>query len=345
MTRLTRILSIDGGGIRGVLPGQILVSLEKKLQQKSNDPNARIADYFDMIAGTSTGGILTCLYLCPDYRNPSRPLFNAQQAVDLYLRNAKSIFQNNLRHKHFSMEVFIAEKYISEALEKILKSYFKNVKLSQLLKPCIIPSYNIKDRSTHFFTQHDAKESSSYDFLLWEVARATSAAPAYFEPARIHSLSGVPYPLIDGGVFANNPSLCAYAEARQLFKSSDNSKNITAADMFILSIGTGDLKRSYDYEKGVRWGSSGWVQPALDVLLSGANDTVDFQLRQMFNDMDNDENYIRISPEMGLATPELDDASSKNLEALKEAGIATAEKYDLDLERISDFLIKSNIKE
>ena len=68
-----RILSIDGGGIRGILPGQILVALEEKLQKKSKNEAARIADYFDLVAGTSTGGILTCLYLCPGEKDPTRP--------------------------------------------------------------------------------------------------------------------------------------------------------------------------------------------------------------------------------------------------------------------------------
>jgi len=78
------ILSIDGGGIRGIIPGQVLVALEQQLQQLSGDPNKRLADVFDMIAGTSTGGILACLYLSPDLAT-NRPKFSAAQAVDLYL--------------------------------------------------------------------------------------------------------------------------------------------------------------------------------------------------------------------------------------------------------------------
>ena len=83
--KLTKILSIDGGGIRGVIPGQILVRLEEKLKTLDKNPHARIADYFDLIAGTSTGGILTCLYLCPESAKSKRPRFSAQDAVDLYL--------------------------------------------------------------------------------------------------------------------------------------------------------------------------------------------------------------------------------------------------------------------
>ena len=92
MSKPFRILSIDGGGIRGILPGQLLVELEKKLQILSNNQQARIADYFDMIAGTSTGGILTCLYLYPDENDPKRPFFTAEEAVNLYIENGGGIF-------------------------------------------------------------------------------------------------------------------------------------------------------------------------------------------------------------------------------------------------------------
>jgi patatin-like phospholipase/acyl hydrolase len=346
MAELLRILSIDGGGIRGVLPGQVMVALEQKLQRKSNNPDARIADYFDLFAGTSTGGILTCLYLCPDDKIPARPRFSAKDAVDLYLKNGGSIFKNDLRHRLYSTGGFSEEKYPSAAIERLLKEYFGDTKLSELLKPCLITSYDIHKRSTHFFTQHDAKEKEGYDYLVRDVTRATSAAPTYFEPARATSLSGVSYPLVDGGVFANNPAMCAYAEARHQdqFKREDGSKNVTATDMFILSIGTGSVKKSYDYNKAIGWGALGWIEPVLDIMMSGASDTIDFQLRQIFDAIDKENNYIRIDPEMGEADTEMDNASPENLQALKEAGIATAEKYEDELERVADFLVKSSIK-
>lgn len=78
-----RILSIDGGGIRGILPGLILVCLEEKLKIKSGNPNARLGDFFDLVAGTSTGAILSAAYLCPN--DKGKPKFSAQEAVNFYL--------------------------------------------------------------------------------------------------------------------------------------------------------------------------------------------------------------------------------------------------------------------
>jgi uncharacterized protein len=320
MNRPFRILSIDGGGIRGILPGQILMELERKLQRLSNNAHARIADYFDMIAGTSTGGILTCLYLYPDEKNPTRPLFTAQEAVNLYLENGGGIFKES----HIREDGMRQEKYPVMAIEALLKKYFKNTRLSQLLKPCLITSYNIYARSTHFFTQHDAKENKAYDFYLYDVARGTSAAPTYFEPAAVTSLSGIMYPVVDGGVFASNPALCAYAEVRQKFKPQ--GPNEERMDMFMLSIGTGSKKESYAYDKTRGWGKMGWVKPVLDII--DAINCGDY--------------YYRINPDIGKASIEMDDASPGNLKALKEAGIATAEKYNTELERIAAFLVNGN---
>lgn len=85
MAKYTRILSIDGGGIRGIIPGEVGVAIEEKTEtKKSGNPEAKIADYFDLIAGTSAGGILTCLYLFPDPNNPSRPLWSAEEAVNFF---------------------------------------------------------------------------------------------------------------------------------------------------------------------------------------------------------------------------------------------------------------------
>ena len=189
--KFTRILSIDGGGIRGIIPGQILVMLEEKLKKATANENARIADYFDLIAGTSTGGILACAYLCPDQKDPLRPKFTAEEVVNLYLE------------------------------------------------------------------------------------RATSAAPTYFECSKVKSLTNINYPLIDGGVFVNNPALCAYAEVH-------NEYEVTARDMAILSLGTGYEKQAYNYNQAKDWGMLGWIKPLISIMMSGVSEVVDYQLRQIY---------------------------------------------------------------
>lgn len=245
----TRILSIDGGGIRGVLPGTVLTYIEDRLQAKEGD-HVKLSDYLDMVAGTSTGGILACCYLIPDENG--RAKYSAEDALNIYMERGGQIFDVSTWEKIRRLGGLRDEKYPEQALEKALKDYFGNTKLSELIKPCLITSYDIEKREAKFFTSADAT-SDVYDYYVRDVARATSAAPTYFEPARIKSLYGAPFPLVDGGVFANNPALCAYAEARgtdfsDVLGRDDKPKKPSASDMFVVSIGTGSVEKPYAYE-------------------------------------------------------------------------------------------------
>ena len=144
--KITRVLSIDGGGIRGILPGQILVKLENILQKKTDNDQACIADYFDLLAGTSTGGILICLYLCPDDPEASkpRPRFSAKEAVELYLERGDEIFDVSLWQKVKSAGGLTDEKYSADELEEALEDYLQDLWLSDLLKPCLVTAYDIR---------------------------------------------------------------------------------------------------------------------------------------------------------------------------------------------------------
>lgn len=338
--KLTRILSIDGGGIRGILPGQILVELEHLLQTKTQDPTARIADYFDLFAGTSTGGILACLYLCPEDPQSKRPRFTAKQAVDIYLQRGDDIFDVSIWKSLQSGGGILDEKYEAKELERALRDFLSNVRLSQLLKPCLVTSYNIEQRYPHFFTQHDARKRPSYDFYVRDVARATSAAPTFFEVSRVRSMTGTSYALIDGGLFANNPALCAYAEARTL-RFRDRGSHPTLKDMVILSLGTGEIKRPYPYEKAKGWGLVEWVRPVIDILMTANSDTVNYELQQMFDAVGSSKQYLRIVPTLGSATPDMDNASPKNLAALADAGRRSASEHRSELEALADLLVSN----
>ncbi|NUM80170.1 patatin-like phospholipase family protein [bacterium] len=154
---MIRILSIDGGGIRGIIPGQILVHLEKIFQDKSGNPDARIADYFDMIAGTSTGGILTCFYLMPDPAKPGRPKYKATEAVDIYVKRGQDIFEKSFFRNIITLWGIRDKEYSVKGLEKALADFFYDTQLKNLIKPSLVTAYDIEARCAVFFTQHDAQ--------------------------------------------------------------------------------------------------------------------------------------------------------------------------------------------
>jgi patatin-like phospholipase/acyl hydrolase len=240
-----RILSIDGGGIRGILPGVILCRLEEKLQLITGRDSVRLADYFDFFAGTSTGGILTLSYLIPD--QSGRPLLTAKQSVDLYLKRGKDIFDVNLWQKLSSGFGIADEKYDERELENALQDTFQEYWLSDLVKPCIISAYDVQQGRPHFFKQHKTT-NSIYNFKVKDVARATSAAPTYFEAACVQNQVGASFPLVDGGLFANNPAMVAYSEVHNMEFQGMPAKP-TAKDMMMVSIGTGSKSKSYEYKK------------------------------------------------------------------------------------------------
>ena len=330
-----RILSIDGGGIRGLIPAQVLTVLEAKLQKASGKADARIADFFDLVAGTSTGGILTCIYLCPEVRT-ARPRYKASDAVDLYFRNGAKIFDLPLWQRIKSADGYGEELYPATGLEALLKDRLHDLKLSDLLKPCLIPAYDIENRAAFFFNQYDARKYNHRDFLLRDVARATSAAPTYFECAQIDSLTGVTYSLIDGGMFANNPALCAYAEARKM------GSKPTAKEMVILSLGTGDVKTAYHYNQVKNWGGLQWVKPVIDILMSGTVEVADYQLMQMFNAVKAPNQYLRIQAPLHPENADLGNSDPANLHSLIEIGEKLAEQNDAALDKIVTLLMKQS---
>jgi len=343
MKKIT-ILSIDGGGIRGILPGVILARLEALLQQKSGQPHARLSDYFDLMAGTSTGGILTCLYLVPD--DAGRPRYTAQQAVDLYLEQGHLIFSNPFWRKVQSGWGLCKSKYSADALQRILHQYLGESRLSELLKPCLVTSYEITRRRSLFFNKVDTLKDARRDYRVRDIARATSAAPTYFEPALIQSVAGESLCCADGAVFANNPSMCAVVEARDIafgrhLGRDDKPDYPDAGQMVLLSIGTGSQGKGYAYRDAKKWGVIGWLQPILDILMSASAETVHYQQELFFkpNGKPDKGIYVRLEPSVGQASEAIDCATPQNLQALRRAAEAFVAQHEAELNRVVDVLI------
>jgi patatin-like phospholipase/acyl hydrolase len=329
MNKKVRILSLDGGGIRGIIPATVLKYVEKTLMEKTNNPNARIADYFDMIVGTSTGGILGCFYLTPNPTsgpgNPSAK-YTAAQALEFYSVKGKNIFTDAKRHGWFGLRQLLdAAKFSPENIERIFLEEFGDLKMDALLKPCIVTSYDMVSQCATFFSSRETPEKKR-DYLVRDVVRSTSAAPTYFPPAFIKNLAtSAELIAIDGGVFANNPSICAYAEARTtVFKQVTNP---SAKDMLVLSIGTGGGQLDYGkIQKSGSWGVTDWAKTIPEIMMDGSLDTVDYQMQRLFATLEGDNklNYKRVNvpTDKRLYDSDMSNASDKNIQDLIKAGEA-----------------------
>lgn len=306
MPNIVRILTIDGGGIRGIIPAMVLRNLEAQLGRP-------IASAFHMLAGTSTGGIITVGLTRPD------PL-PAAELVELYATRGSQIFSRSTWKSVRSLRGVSDERYNHEPLERILVDLLGESKLSDVPQDLLVAAYEIERREPLFFKSWKARgrdlssgeTAQQRDFLLRDIARATSAAPTYFEPAPVRSMAGDVLYLIDGGVYANNPGMCALASARHLYPNADG--------YFVVSLGTGELEKPIPYKEAKDWGDAGWLRSVLSVIFDGVSDTVDYQLSQ---ELPGGESYIRLQiglgPIPGTDAPsdEMDDTSSDNIAKLQ----------------------------
>ena len=289
----TRILSIDGGGIRGIIPATVLSEFERRTGR-------HIADLFDVIAGTSTGGILACGLTLPD--STGHPAHTAAELVRMYVDEAPRIFPHEFLG---AIRSLVDEKYPQKGIESVLRSYMGDAMLSDTLTEIVVTAYDIERRQPFFFRTRRARVDARYDFPLWMVARSTSAAPSYFEPFLLPARPPDDrHALVDGGVFANNPAMCAYVDAY--------AGRARRNEVLMVSLGTGSLTRPLPYEKVKDWGLLQWTRPVLDVVMDGVSDATDYQLLQILGP----ENHHRLQVELDAASDAMDDVDPDNLHNL-----------------------------
>jgi patatin-like phospholipase/acyl hydrolase len=310
-----KVLCIDGGGIRGLIPALVLAEIERRTGR-------RIADMLDFIAGTSTGGLLACGLTRPG--PDGRPLYTADELADIYVLEGPKIFHRDLLKRITSVGGWIDERYDDDGLNDALERYLGDARLSDALTDVFVTAYDIHDRFAFFFRSARARTDPTYDFTMVRTARATSAAPSYFEPAEVTDLAGTrTYPLVDGGVYAINPSMCAYAD---VIRGAGEVE-------LMLSLGTGSQSRAYTYEETRSWGQLEWARPVLDLVFDGVADTIEFEAGTLMADR-----YVRLQPPLGEASDGLDDASPENLAALRVQAEKLIAESDAVLDRVCSVL-------
>lgn len=230
-----------------------------------------------------------------------------------------------------------------------MDDFFGNLELKNLVKPCLVTSYDISARKAKFFTSHDAHVALE-NFYIKDVFRATAAAPTYFEPAKINSLYNQEFVLIDGGVYANTPSLCAYAEARkikfsEILKDANKVDYLSVNDMLLVSVATGTVMKSYKFKDFENAGKLKWITPLIDILLSSNVETVDYHIQKMFETLGprNKKKYHRLMPDLKNASPEMDDTRKNNIFELIQVGFVFVDENQEQLKAIAKKLIKNKI--
>lgn len=308
-----RILALDGGGIRGIIPATILAEIERRV----GAPSAKL---FDLIAGTSTGGILA-LGLAKPGPAEGAPEYAAEDLVALYEEEGARIFSRSLTHRVAAVENLLDEKYEARGLEGVLRERFGESRLADAVTEVLVTAYELETREPWFFSRDKAKRlPDTHNWRMRDVARATSAAPTYFEP--LEMTAATPHGgLVDGGVFANNPAMCGYVEAHKVFRP--------ATDVLCVSLGTGQHTRPIHYRDAKGWGLALWAKPILNVVFDGVSDTVDHQMGSLCTDgADGRPRYYRFQCRLDRGSDDLDDATPENIRLLKEEARTVIEENE-----------------
>ncbi|KAM0933992.1 putative galactolipase [Dioscorea sansibarensis] len=334
--KLITVLSIDGGGIRGLIPGTIIAFLESKLQELDGK-DARIADYFDVIAGTSTGGLVTAMLTAPDKDN--RPLFAAKEINDFYVENSPKIFPQNKAGIFGSainlLRVSTGPKYDGKYLHSKIQQLLGNLTLDKTLTNVVIPTFDIKVLQPIIFSTFEAKDKPLKNPLLSDVCIATSAAPTflpahYFETK--HEGISTSFNLVDGGVAANNPTLTAMNLIKKeiFLRHLDDisTEPIDYQKFLVISLGTGSAKQEekFSAQESSKWGLLGWLYnqgmtPLIDIFTQGSADMVDIHASVLFQVLKSEKNYLRIQDDsLSGNTSSVDISTKENLESLIKIG-------------------------
>jgi uncharacterized protein len=263
-----RILSIDGGGIRGILTARLL--------ERIDDQRPGFLDSVDLFAGTSTGGLLA-LGLAWG--------MTPRQLRQLYEEFANKVFADSLLDDLKDLGNLVGAEYSVEPLIEVLEKFFQGVTLSQLPRRVLVPAFLLDNQANQpgdirmwkmkFFHNFPGHDSDGHE-LITDVAVRTSVAPSYFPTYQGY---------IDGGVAASNPAMSALAQALHNGTGGQQVNNLT-----LLSFGTG-FNPHYLPVRDADWGLAQWAPHLINIMLEGNVDMVNYQCRQLL-----DDRFFRFDP-------------------------------------------------
>jgi patatin-like phospholipase/acyl hydrolase len=350
-----RILSIDGGGLRGLIPIQVL----KHIRQITGKP---IAESFDLIAGTSTGGIITvALTYSEDNRQPKFDPYNQTEQFlhdieQMYLKWGSTIFprpSKNIFYRFYQKNIrsLIRPQFKKAGIEQVLSRYLGDARLNNCLKPILVSTYDLSRNEPIFFKSRYINPASSQEEYfnsgrnakLMDICRATSAAPTYLPTYKFlyADKEGRDYfaNVIDGGVYVNNPALAALIEILQ-YKQAPiyNRPELKMEDIYVLSLGTGWTESQKSPSEDRQWGVLKWIKPLIDVMMAGNSQTVDNQLNELLK-----VNYLRVNCHIDTEFSDMTDSSDLALNHWKSRIYDQYLNNQVRLRELEDFIIRAKL--
>ena len=299
---MKKVLAIDGGGVRGIVPAMVLAEIERQMAKPAHQ-------IFDVIAGTSTGAFIGAL---ATRRSDTLTPLPADEIIKLFQKDARKYFK-----KRFAWNLF-SPKYQSRSVEKVLRQYLGDADLARAATRLIVPVYALRKRPprVHYFSSLAAGQIDADNHLMWQVVRGATAAPTYFEPFKVEAINGKSeISVIDGGVFANNPAMLGWLHAHQSLNTAyvslrrNNDSDYRSLDeqfdtrpdelreTVVVSLGTGFYNQAIDPKKARRWGILRWMKPALKAMYEGQAAQVTAELN-IASDVKLVSYFRRLQPEL-----------------------------------------------
>lgn len=295
-SQFKKILSINGGGVRGLIPLYTLREIERKYE-------IPIANIFDYYAGSSIGTVIISSLLVSD--DGINPKYTCEELYKMIESLCKDIFANSFYYRMTTVYGWMGSKYPTHNLENLLDKFFGDKKLKDLLKPVCFPSFDGLSQKPIYFTKERHGE-----LLIKDILRGTTAAPTYFDPKEMlmegikmncgeFDFTNKKHLLYDSGIVVNNPALVAELHATHEMKVIDKSK------IFELCLGTGYSKVPQPTNNGM-WG---WLNSIIGYLFSAFNENEMYQLYLALNK----ENILFVNVEIEPKYDQLDDASDESI--------------------------------
>ncbi len=301
---MKKVISIDGGGIRGIVSATVLWEVEKIMQDL-------LVNHVDLVTGTSTGAILS---------GGIAKGLSMEKMLNLYYEDGPMIFgPSEFEYRLRTVGGLFGGKFDADKLKSALESHFGDMTLGELYCDFLATSYNMTDGAPKFFSK-----AQEHDVKVVDVISASAAAPTYFNPTVIDGKS-----LIDGGVVASSPAMCAFAEIKSLHA------NLTASEITMISVGNGN-RSQVNSGRIDRWFKYKWIKPLIDIMMASDAGVVHHQLVQIYGSVGQSDNYLRVNGRLPKSVDvDMGNASRKNMDALTDFADKLVKQNKKKLEKIA----------
>lgn len=325
-SKTVRILTIDGGGARGIIPLYVLQYLEKKTGKP-------IADLFDVFAGTSTGGIIVA-----GLTKPANGRLSAHELLNIYNQSLPKIFHRTLWYRIKTADGFLAPSYNSYYRDEMVDTFAQNVKLSQLVKNVILCSYSLSEQSPKFFTNWDAQKSAENDYFISDLVKGGSSPLTIFPPYNVYNVPKTKLDvLVDAATYLSNPVLQTYIKVRHFYPHRK---------IVIVSLGTGDMKFILPKKHDITHDNWGIIQSSQILIISSMHASSQIASRAVLDLYQTPTSpeiaYFRFDTNINNEDYNPFASDTKTIDKLNEYGQNLVEKHKKQLDEVAAILLKNS---